>query len=195
MDFFVEPDNIWVAASDGNLKDVQKLIASGVNVNAQDEYGYSPLYFRIECSELFHSVAHADLSLFRHAASSYGEMEVLEYLLSVGGSVTLLDEDGDTPLLVCEKPEIFARLVTAGADPRARNTAGQSIIEKAVEEDNEELIVWLQQNGYITDPNFSYVPGQAEMEEFVNMLERVDEGDEGTDGNDTVARDSMSDGN
>jgi hypothetical protein len=33
------------------------------------------------------------------------------------------------------------------------------------------------------------------MEEFVNMLERVDEGDEGTDGNDTVARDSMSDGN
>jgi ankyrin repeat protein len=56
MDFFVEPDNIWVAASDGNLKDVQKLIASGVNVNAQDEYGYSPLYVRVECCELYRSV-------------------------------------------------------------------------------------------------------------------------------------------
>lgn len=43
MDFFVEPDNIWVAASDGNLSDIKKLIASGIDVNAQDEYGYSPL--------------------------------------------------------------------------------------------------------------------------------------------------------
>jgi ankyrin repeat protein len=43
MDFFVEPDNIWVASSDGNLADVKKLISSGVDVNAQDEYGYSPL--------------------------------------------------------------------------------------------------------------------------------------------------------
>lgn len=44
MDFFVEPDNIWVAASDGNLSDIKKLIASGIDVNAQDEYGYSPLW-------------------------------------------------------------------------------------------------------------------------------------------------------
>lgn len=43
MDFFVEPDNIWVASSDGNLADVKKLVASGVDVNAQDEYGYSAL--------------------------------------------------------------------------------------------------------------------------------------------------------
>lgn len=43
MDFFNEPDNIWVASSDGNLAEVKKLVESGVQVNSQDEYGYSPL--------------------------------------------------------------------------------------------------------------------------------------------------------
>lgn len=119
---------------------------------------------------------------FRHAAASYGEMEVLEYLLSIGGNISLLDEDGDTPLLVSEKPEIFARLVAAGADPHAKNTEGRGILDKAVEDDNEELIVWLQQNGYVTDPDFKYVPGQTEMEDFVSMLERVDEGEGDAEG-------------
>jgi hypothetical protein len=117
-------------------------------------------------------------------------MEVLEYLLSVGASVTLLDEDGDTPLLVCEKPEIFQRLVAAGADPHAKNTEGKGIVEKAVEDDNEELIVWLKDNGYITDPNFSYTPGESEMADFMDMLEPVDEDEEGEgEGDDDMSAD------
>lgn len=124
---------------------------------------------------------------FRHAAASYGELEVLEYLLSVGGDVNLKDEDGDTPLLVCEKPEIFQRLVTAGANPRAKNNDGKGIVEKAVEEDAEDLIKYLLESGFITDPNFKYVPGEAqEMANFMDMLEPVEEGegegDEESDG-------------
>lgn len=117
----------------------------------------------------------------RHAAASYGEMEVLEFLLTVGGNVNLRDEDGDTPLLVSEKPEIFQRLIQAGADPHAKNTAGHGIVQKAVEDDNEELINFLKDNGYITDPNFKYTPGQTEMEEFMDMLEPVEEGEGGNE--------------
>lgn len=124
-------------------------------------------------------------------------MAVLEYLLSVGGDVSLRDEDGDTPLLVCEKPEIFQRLVQAGADPLVKNTGGMGIVEKAVEEDAEDLINYLMANGYITDPNFKYVPGEAaEMANFMDMLEPVEEGanngeeeeseDEAEDMNDTA---------
>jgi ankyrin repeat protein len=36
-------DNIWVAASNGDIERVRFLLASGVSVNAQDEYGYSPM--------------------------------------------------------------------------------------------------------------------------------------------------------
>ena len=109
----------------------------------------------------------------------------MEYLLSVGANIELRDEDGDTPLLVCETPAIFQRLVAAGANPNAKNTAGRGILNKAVEDDNEELILYLQANGYITDPNFKYTPGESELENLMDMLERVSEdGEEGVDGDD-----------
>ncbi len=36
-------NNIFVAAGDGELAKVQAFVASGVSVNSQDEYGYTPL--------------------------------------------------------------------------------------------------------------------------------------------------------
>lgn len=47
-------NNIWTAASDGELEKVKGFVAQGMDVNAQDETGYSPL----------------------HAATSYGHIEV-----------------------------------------------------------------------------------------------------------------------
>jgi len=40
---FDEENNIFIASGDGNLASVQAFVASGVSVNAQDAYGYSPL--------------------------------------------------------------------------------------------------------------------------------------------------------
>lgn len=37
-------DNIWCAASDGDIARVTSLLAQNINVNAQDEAGYSPMY-------------------------------------------------------------------------------------------------------------------------------------------------------
>jgi hypothetical protein len=36
-------DNIWCAASDGDISRVASLLSSGVDVNTQDEAGYSPM--------------------------------------------------------------------------------------------------------------------------------------------------------
>ena len=36
-------DNIWIASSNGDIERVKELLQSGVSVNAQDEYGYSPM--------------------------------------------------------------------------------------------------------------------------------------------------------
>jgi hypothetical protein len=38
-----EEENIWTAASDGDMARVQVLLGEGVDVNTQDETGYSPM--------------------------------------------------------------------------------------------------------------------------------------------------------
>jgi hypothetical protein len=36
-------ENIWIAASDGDILQVEAFLLKGVPVNAQDETGYSPM--------------------------------------------------------------------------------------------------------------------------------------------------------
>ena len=42
------------------------------------------------------------------------------------------------------------------------NYTSQGIVEKAVENDSEELIMYLLERGFITDTNFTYTPGGDE---------------------------------
>ena len=67
-------DNIMVAAGDGDIAKVTQYLDSGVSPNAQDSNGYSALYI------LPHPLHH------RHAAASYGWLDILKLLISRGGS-------------------------------------------------------------------------------------------------------------
>jgi len=114
-------ENIFIAASDGDLARVQQLIGEGTSVNAQDESGYSPL----------------------HAAASYGHTELIEFLLSAGATVDLEDADGDTPLLYAEEPEVFELLVRHGADRLKRNKQGEGVFEKLLDDENEVMMKYV----------------------------------------------------
>ena len=100
-----EGANIWVAASDGDAARVFELIASGVSVNAQDEFGYSPI----------------------HAVVGYGHTSMLRRLLDAGADPMLRDSDGDTPLHACEFIASAQVLLDAGADLTAVNHNGQTV--------------------------------------------------------------------
>jgi CBS domain containing-hemolysin-like protein len=39
-----DPDNIWIASSNGDIARVQQLLGQGTSVNGQDVSGYSPMY-------------------------------------------------------------------------------------------------------------------------------------------------------
>lgn len=111
--------NIWIAAADNNRKQVEKFLNSGVDVNAKDENGYTPL----------------------HAAAEYAHLDLIEFLLEKGAEINIKDNDGDSPLHACESAEAAAFLVERDADLEAKNNDGLTPLQKA-EEDGElvELI-------------------------------------------------------
>ena len=140
-------ENIWTSSSDGDIPRVQQLLTEGVSVNAQDESGYSPI----------------------HAAVSYGHADLLKFLLSVGANIHLGDIDGDLPIHVCESPAIFEILIAAGADPMAPNGVGETLFDKAVDDENEDLINYLVVKGLgeapEIRPTFNFEEEEEEEEE------------------------------
>lgn len=78
-----------------------------------------------------------------HAAASYGQLHVLEYLVSRGGNVDVTDEDGDTPLYTIENLDTARWLVAHGANVHCRNNEGISPIEH-LSEDFPQVATYLQ---------------------------------------------------
>lgn len=84
----------------------------------------------------------------RHAAASYGHLDILTYLISKGnksrrwlvsadhpisgGNVNVTDEDGDTPLYTVENIETARLLVDNGADSAWRNHEGLTVCQALV---------------------------------------------------------------
>ena len=90
------------------------------------------------------------------------------------------DVDGDTPLLVCEEPEVFQILIAAGADPATLNSAGEGILQKVYADENEKMVMFLMENHYVNDPNFKFTPGQFELQ--FNEVEGGEGNDDEEDG-------------
>ena len=88
-------------------------------------------------------LSQAYLGFSRHAAASYGHLDILEYLISrgkvlqvtwtfgadilIGGDVNVTDEDGDTPLYVVENVQTAQFLVEHGAVVNRQNAEGLSV--------------------------------------------------------------------
>ncbi|KAI8898439.1 ankyrin repeat-containing domain protein [Globomyces pollinis-pini] len=92
-------DNIWIAASDGRISDVQRYLQTQ-SANTQDENGYSPLA----------------------AASSYGHHSLIELLIKeYQADINIIDQEGDTPLHVALDLKTVQLLMELGANPHLRN--------------------------------------------------------------------------
>lgn len=99
------------------------------------------MYVRIR----FGSMSRIHVVSQRHAAASYGHLDILSYLISkgtkvggsscqlihivAGGNVNVSDEDGDTPLYTVENTETARLLVDNGADILWRNHEGLTVCQ------------------------------------------------------------------
>ncbi len=133
--------------------------------------------------------------LSRHAAASYGQTEIIDFLVKEAGAIVdIRDTDGDTPLLFVEKPEVFELLVSLGADITVRNSNGEGLVDKVVDDENEEMVEFLINRGIIGDTSLieklrvQFANGG--MEEFngeYNMDEdEEEEGEEEGEGDNTA---------
>lgn len=92
--------------------------------------------------------------------------------------MNIRDLDGDTPLHICESPQVAEFLLANGADEHAVNAEGKSVYEQANELENEEMVVfWAARLGLTitykeqeeTEHGLDFVPEEDSEEEEEEM--------------------------
>ena len=123
------PDiSIHVAAMQGNLEAVKQHLTDGVDVNAKDEGGHTPL----------------------HWAALEGHKEVSELLIAKGADVIATNVNGWTALhgaAMGGNKEIAERLITKGADVNAKNDGGETPLDSAIQRNKNEIVNLLPKHG------------------------------------------------
>jgi hypothetical protein len=118
--------NIWLAAKDGNLGEVERLVGQDPGLlNVKHAFnGWTPLM----------------------PASILGRVEVVRWLVDQGAAIDERDNDGYTPLFVAcfeGRGSVVRLLVDGGADPTATDQHGWTPIIAASVQGHVEVVRWL----------------------------------------------------
>ena len=128
---YLEP-SIHVAARVGGLAKVKAFLKNGVDVNARDPDGYTPLQFAVQS----------------------GQEDVVELLIAKGADVNVEDDRGETPLhdaAAKGHKEVAELLIAKGADIDAKKP-GYTPLYWAIWNEDRDMIKLLVANG--ADVNF-----------------------------------------
>ena len=133
--------SLHVAARDGNLDEVNRLIANGADVHAKaGEFGHTPLHYATAgytpyATEVVNALlaAGADVNAKNdkgrtplYFASFLGSESTVEALLIAGANVHDKDNGGEMPLHWAGSANNASRLIIAGADVDAKDNNGKT---------------------------------------------------------------------
>ena len=141
----------------------QLLLDAGVKVDVLDDKGNSPLHYAVhglsddKDLQYFISQGCPNLELKNHEGKTplhilatrypenkddnkWGCQNALQCLLDAGAKIDALDNDGNTPLHLAalnDLPAIYLKLVEAGANPQAKNLAGETSEELLLKQNSK----------------------------------------------------------
>ncbi|ELT88636.1 hypothetical protein CAPTEDRAFT_47865, partial [Capitella teleta] len=108
-----------------NVRMVKILLNKGLEIDARDIYGYTPLFIVISSS-----------------SNETTLKMIVEALVTNGANVDTSDHDGDTPLHMAsirKHPSIVNYLLENGADPNAINNEGNTPYHYAIWNEQKQL--------------------------------------------------------
>jgi ankyrin repeat protein len=123
-------EDLYKAASEGNLARVKSLIAAKVNVNAKNKDGLTALMWA--------------------SNEAYGHVEVVRALLAAKADVNAKNNDGETALMWASANgniEVVRALLAAKADVNAKNNDGETALTWASANGKMEVVKLLKRAG------------------------------------------------
>ena len=150
-----------LAAYMGDLGRMKALVEQGADINAKDEFGWTPLYWaastgQAEAAE-FLVAKGADVQAKTkdeatplHQAASAGEVRLVELLISKGVGVNVKDKRGNTPLHRATRAghkAVVELLIARGADANIRENQGWTALNMAEQQpDGTEIAEMLRKH-------------------------------------------------
>jgi ankyrin repeat protein len=150
--------NIWDAVQKADIKGIEDCLARGVGIDTQDETGKTALHYAASfCFQPYCPDAWTGRNYWSTVYHFYPK--ATRYLVEKGADVNIKDNDGSTPLdlIVGKHPqgtgltemqsEIAEPLILNGAVVNTRYANGDTLLNKAIEHDNEAVATLLIQKG------------------------------------------------
>ena len=104
---------LLTACKEGNTAEVQRLLASGADVNTRNKNGHTPLM---------------------HVAFGTGNTDIAQMLLAKGADIDAKDNAGETALIEAAwagQPELLRLLIDKGANIHVKDNAGETALHEA----------------------------------------------------------------
>jgi ankyrin repeat protein len=134
------------AAKAGHKQCVRLLLHSDASLTTPTSWDAQPIHLASDNRHNGHEVvqelvaagadpsASMDLGSPLHNAAKRGSLETVEYLVSLGVDINLVDQDGDSPAMValmCSNQPTFCYLAEAGAVLNKERRYGENILHLA----------------------------------------------------------------
>lgn len=171
-----DPD-LFAAAAQNNTAEIERLLATGANVNARDQAGWTPLHRAMERlasrptagtppdSEIVATAKTVELLLSRgaevnvrarngiapiHSAAATGQKTLVQLLIARGADVRVAGSDGVTALFLAAgrgSGDVADILIAHGADVNARTRSGYTPLSNAADHGSLDVARLLVDHG------------------------------------------------